>query len=555
MRLRSVLALLAAALLAGSATVALGGSGKTSRAGKGGTMILLAHGGPGTADTQINYTLQEWQLLILTHDGLLAFRRVGGAPGTQLVPDLAVSIPKPTSGGKTYVFKIRRGIKYANGMTVKPSDFRRTFERMFKVHGPTTQSFYGTIVGAAACLKKPATCSLARGVVPNDKASTVTFNLTGPDPEFLDKVAMPFAFVLPPSTPSKPVTLPPPGTGPYMWERYNPNKDITLVRNPHFKVWSKDAQPAGNPDVIQMKFGLTVEAEVTQVENGQADWVFDQPPADRLPELGSKYASQVHINPLTQVEYFAFNVRRPPFDNLKARQAVNYATDRNAVVKIYGGPKLAQPTCQILPPNFPGYVPYCPYTKKPGKTWSAPDLAKAKKLVAQSGTKGASVLVNVDTVDTHKNLGLYFVALLNKLGYKAKLQALSPDIQYEFCQNSKNVVQFCWSDWFQDYPAASDFINVLLGCSSFHPGSNASPNISEYCDKKIEAQIKTALNVGTKDQAEANQLWARIDHQLVDQAPWASLVNTKLIDFVSKRVKGYQFNPQWYFLLDQASVQ
>src|SRR5205823_6473287 len=186
-------------------------------------------------------------------------------------------------------------------------------------------------------------------------------------------------------------------------------------------------------------------------------------------------------------------------------------TDHNALVKIYGGPKLAQPTCQILPPNFPGYEPYCPYTKNPGTKWSAPDLAKAQQLINASGTKGATVKVNTDTNEVDKGLGLYFVGLLNKLGYKAQLQALSTDIQYTFCQNSKNKVQFCYSSWYQDYPAASDFLNVLLGCASFVPNSNASPNISEFCHKPIQAQMDAALKQGITDPTGANTKWAAID--------------------------------------------
>jgi peptide/nickel transport system substrate-binding protein len=547
----AVAVLAAAAVIGGKAT-----AGGKSSTGSGGTMTLLAKAAPsGSPDPAIDYTLQEWQLLIMTHDGLIAFKRVAGKAGTEKVPDLAVSIPKPTAGGKTYTFKIRKNIHYANGAVVKPSDFKRTFERMFKVHGPTAGSFYNVFVGADKCLKKPATCSLSRGIVPNDKAYTLTFHLVHADPEFLDKLGVPFAFVLPPGTPDKEVNIPPAGTGPYVFAEYKANKQIRLVRNKQFKEWSKDAQPQGNPDEIVMKFGLTVEAEVTQVENGQADWVFDAPPADRLPELGTKYASQTHVNPLTAVWYFAFNVRQPPFDNVKARQAVNFATDRNALVKIYGGPNLAVPTCQVLPPNFPGYEPYCPYTKSPGAKWSAPDLAKAKKLVEQSGTKGQKVKVTVDTTEVAKSLGLYFVGLLNSLGYKATLQALSPDIQYPFCQNSKNKVQFCWSSWYQDYPAASDFINVLLGCSGYIPNSTASPNIAEFCDEQIEAQIQQALTLGIEDPAAANRLWAKIDRQIVGKAPWVAMFNPKLVDFVSKRVKGYQFNPQWYFLIDQASVQ
>jgi len=565
MRARMVFLLVAAlgltAVLAGC-----GGSSKssnsttnsTSAGAAGGTFLSVAKGAPsGSPDPQINYTLQEWQLLIFSHDGLVAFKRVGGTEGTKLVPDLATSIPKPTDGGKTYTFTIRKGIKFSNGKELKPSDVKYTFERLFKIgQSPNAGSWYNVIVGGDACVKTPATCNLDKGIVVDDANNTVTFHLTRGDPEFLDKIAVPFAFILPTGTPNKEVQIPPPGTGPYKWVEYNPNKEMKLVRNTYFKVWSKDAQPAGNPDVIVQKFGLSGEAQVTQVENGQADWMFDTPPADRLSEMSTKYASQVYVNPLTAVYYFAFNVRVPPFNNLKARQGVNFATDRNALVKIYGGPKLAVPTCQILPPSFPGYKAYCPYTKNPGSgKWTAPDMAKAQQLINASGTKGAVVKVNTDTTDVNKAFGLYFVGLLNKLGYKAQLQALSPDIQYPYCQNSKNKIQFCYSSWYQDYPAASDFLNVLLGCDSFVPNSNASPNIAEFCNKPIQGQMNAALQQGITDPSGANTKWEAVDKAVTDQAPWVSMFNPKYVNFVSKRVKGFQFSPQWYFLIDQASVK
>jgi peptide/nickel transport system substrate-binding protein len=524
---------------------------------KGGTFIAVANAAPsGSPDPQVNYTLQEWQFLIFTHDGLTAFKRTGGKEGTKLVPDLAESIPKPTNGGKTWAFKLRSGIKFSNGQTLTGKDVLATFERLFKIgNSPNAGTWYNVIQGGDACVKTPASCDLSKGIVV--KGNDVTFHLTTADPEFLDKLAVPFAFILPASTPTKNVDIPPPGTGPYMWKQYAPNKQIKLVRNPNFKEWSKDAQPDGNPDTIVEKFGLTVEAEVTAVQNDQADWIFDQPPADRLGELSSaKYSSRVHVNPLTSTWYFAFNVNEKPFDNLKARQGVNFATDRNALVKIAGGPKLAVPTCQVLPPNFPGYEPYCPYTKNPGSgKWTAPDMAKAKQLIEQSGTKGARVKVNTDTTDTDKALGLYFVGLLNKLGYKATLQALSADIQYPYIQNSKNHVQFAFSDWFQDYPAASDFLNILLGCQSIHPNSNSSPNIAQFCDKKIQADMDHAGKVGITDPAAGNKIWAKVDKEVTDKAPWVSMYNPKYIDFLSSRVKGYQFSPQWYFLIDQASVK
>ena len=548
----AAVAALVAAAGCGSSSSSTPSSGQAAGAQKGGTYTILANSAFGVADPAQNYTLQEWQLLIDTHDGLVQFKRVAGAGGTKLVPDLATSIPQPTNGGKTYVFHIRKGIKFSNGQVMKPSDFVTTFERQFTVPGPT--SFYSGIVGADKCSAKK--CDLSQGVVADDSASTLTINLAAADPEFLQKLALPFVYVVPAST-SKKLTgnNVPPGTGPYMWQSYNPNSQAVLVRNPYFKVWNPDAQPEGYPDKIVEKYGQTVTDAVTAVENNQADAVFagDVIPSDRLNELNSaKYASRVHVNALTADWYFALNTRTPPFNNLKARQAINYAADRSAYVKIGGGPSLAVPTCQILPPNFPGYKPYCPYTAGTDHTkWTAPDLAKAKQLVQQSGTAGMKVVVNTDIPD--KALGEQMVSDLKSIGYKASLQALSGSIQYPFVQNSDNSSKWnvAWSAWYQDYPTPSDFLNVLTGCGSIHPHSDASPNIAAFCDKTIQAQMDKALTLGQTDLATANNMWAQVDHAVTDQAPWVDLYNPKQIDFLSSRVHGYQWNPQWYILIDQ----
>ena len=542
-----------------------GGSGSSSTPSSsaaashtGGTFTILANSAFGVADPAQNYTLGEWQLLINTHDGLTQFKRVGGVEGTKVVPDLATALPTPTDGGKTYVFHIRPGIKFSDGTTLKPSDFVRTFERQFTVPGPT--SFYSGIVGADKCSAKK--CDLSQGVVADDSAMTLTIHLTAPDTEFFDKLALPFAYAVPGNTSLKLTgNNVPPGTGPYMWQSYDPNKAAVLVRNPNFKLWSKDAQPAGYPDKIIEKYGLPISEEVTQVENGQADEVFDGDviPSDRLAELnGAQFKDQVHVNPLTADWYMALNTKTAPFNNLKARQAINFAADRNAYVKIGGGTSLAVPTCQILPPNFPGYKPYCPYTAGSDHTkWTAPDIAKAKQLVQQSGTAGMKVVVNSATDETSKALALQMVSDLNKIGYKASTQLLTGSIQYAFVQNSNNNKkwQVAWSAWYQDYPVPSDFLNVLLGCGSIHPGSDASPNIAAFCDQAIQAKMTQASSMQLTNLAGANDLWAQVDHEVTDQAPWVDLFNPKQIDFLSKRVGNYQWNPQWYILIDQLWVQ
>ena len=552
--------------LAGAAALAIAAAGcgtsssspsshtSTQTAKAGGTFTILANSSFGVADPAQNYTLEEWQLLIDTHDGLVGFAHVGGLAGTKIVPDLATSIPTPTNGGKTYLFHIRTGIKFSNGQTLQPSDFVTTFERQFTVPGPT--AFYSHIVGANKCSTKG--CDLSKtGVIANNSAHTLTINLTQPDPELMDQLALPFAYAVPSGTSMKLTgNKVAPGTGPYMWKSYNPNQAAVLVRNPFFHVWSSVAQPAGYPNEIIEKYGLPVSDEVTEVQNGQADEVFDgdQIPSDQLTQLNSpKYAGQIHVNTLTADWYFALNTRRAPFNNLQARQAINYAANRSAYVKIAGGPSLAVPACQILPPNFPSYTPYCPYTTGSQTTWSGPNVAKAKQLVKASGTAGDKVVVDGTTDQVGKALVEQMVSDLDSIGYKATSQLLTSSIQYPFVQNSTNSGKWNvgWSAWYQDYPAPSDFLNVLLGCGSIHPNSDASPNIAAFCDKSVQTQITKAESIEATDPSGAAKIWTQVDHADTMQAPWVNMYNPKQIDFLAKSVHGYQWNPQWYILIDR----
>ena len=375
---------------------------------RGGTMRLVARSAAGTLDPHINYTFQYWQLYQSVYSGLTGFKKGAGEEGFKVVANIAEELPAATNDGKTYTFKIRKGIKFSDGRDVTVKDVVASFQRLFKVSSPTSGGFYSVIVGADKCIAEPASCTLEGGVVGDEAAGTVTINLTRVDPEFFYKLAVPHAAILPADAPAADAgSVPIAGTGPYFFSAYDPNKGLTMSRNPHFKVWSEDAAPDGYPDVVQYDFGLTDEAEVTAVMNGEADWMYDQPPTDRLGEIGTKFKDQVYINTLTAWWYAPMNTRLAPFDNVKARQAVNFAIDRKTLVNLFGGPVLASPVCQVLPPTFPGHVAYCPYTKDPGTTWTAPDIEKAKQLVEESGTKGQEVTIIAEDNAVSKSVGVY----------------------------------------------------------------------------------------------------------------------------------------------------
>lgn len=523
---------------------------------RGGTMRLLARSAAGTLDPHINYTSQGWQMYQPIYDGLVTFRKAEGMDGFTVVADLAEALPEVSNDGKTFAFKLRKGIKFSTGQEVGVKDVVASFQRIFKVSGPTSGTFYAGIVGADKCLADTKSCTLEGGVVGDEAAGTITINLVKPDAEFLYKLALPHAVTLPADTPAEDMgSVPIPSTGPYTISAFDPNKGMTVTRNPHFKQWSEDAQPDGYPDVVQYDFGLSEEAAVTAIQNGEADWMFDSLPSDRLAEVGTKYMEQLHIAPLSAWWYAPLNTRLAPFDNLKARQAVSFAIDRNTLVKLFGGKVLASPVCQILPPDFPGHVDYCPYTKDPGAKWSAPDVEKAKQLVEESGTKGQKVTVIVEDTAVSRSIGVYLQSVLTSIGYVADVKPISANIQFTYIQNTNNKVQMSVSQWYKDYPAASNFLNILFGCASFREGSDASINIAGFCNKDIDAKMQKAMDLGVTDQAAADALWSEIDKEVTDQAPAIGLFTPKRLDFVSKRVGNFKFNRQFDWMITQSWVQ
>lgn len=522
----------------------------------GGTMKLLGVSSEGTLDPHINYTARYWPLYIYTHDGLMAFKKVAGPESAEVVPDLAEEMPTLSDDGRSYTFKLRKGIKFSNGKDLTVDDVVASLQRIFKVSSPTSGSFYSGIVGADKCLAEAETCTLEGGVVADAANSTVTINLVAPDAEFLYKLAVPHASIMPADTVAKDAgNAPIPGTGTYMFESYDPNASLIMVRNPHFNEWSKDAQPKGYPDRIEYTFGGTEEAAVNAILNGQADWMYEPVPTDRLAELSVSNPDQLRVSPLNAWWYAPMNTNLAPFNDVRVRQALNYAVDRDALVSLFGGPALASPVCTILPPDMPGFDPHCDYTANPGTEWSAPDMDKARALVEESGTKGQKVTVVSDDTATSRAVGTYLQTVLSDLGYDATVQSISGDIQFTYIQNTNNKVQISVTQWYQDYPAPSNFLNVLFGCDSFTPGSDSSVNMSGICDKPLDDRMKAAMALAATDLEAANKEWGKIDRDMMALAPAVPLFTPKDVDLNSTRLGNYQFSSQFHWLVGNSWVQ
>ena len=549
---------------AGPTTIAAAGENvwtvalASARSHRGGTLRVLSQGGDtfDSIDPGAAFRAASWQLLSMVYDGLVTYRRTGGPSGETVVPDLAAALPVVQDGGRTYVFQLRRGIRYSDGAPVTASDIRVALEREFRA-GVGLSYFLGTIVGADRCSRRA--CDLSHGVVADDGTGTITFHLRAPDPDFLFKLALPGGAVVPKGTPpiaasSRPLS----GTGPYRIARFVPNRTLVLARNRYFREWSADAQPAGYPERIVYRFGVDPSAATTMVERGQADVMLDSPPSRRLREIATRFPSRAHSFVEPSVFYLFLNTRIPPFDDVRARRAINFAADRAELVRLSGGAQLARPTCQVLPPGIAGYRPYCPYTAGPSGAgnWNAPDLARARAFVRAGGVR-ATVRVGVNADDPMRvAIGRYFVRLLDRLGYRARLQTY-PSVQtfYERAGRPSAHVNAGVQGWQSNFPRASDFFPGLLSCASYQPRAQVNANAAGFCKRNLDRQIRRAQTLAVGDPAASAALWGRVDRTITDAAPWVAFLNRAGIDLTSARVGNYERNEQLSVLLDQLWVR
>ena len=367
----------------------------TAASHRGGTLTAVSDLPP-VADPTLAYDQVSNPVLATVYDSLTALRRSGGAAGLTLVPDLAIRLPRPADGGRTYTFTLRRGIRYSNGVALRASDIRRGIQRqLINGHAAAIPNYYDGIPGASACRQHPRRCDLSAGIVTDDATGTVTFRLAQADPDFLYKLTGSFVAPAPPGTPDGVISRAPflPGTGPYMISQFRPNESVTLVRNPYFRQWSYAAQPAGYPSVIRYERMAGLSRQESAVIAGRADLALLLSGDDQ--SLAVRYPARVHVGLRLGTGYASLNTRLPPFTNIKARQAVNYAIDRARIIQLdHAAPGQATATCQMLPPDFPGHQGYCPYTTGAGDgAWHGPDMAKARRLVRESGTTNAPVTV------------------------------------------------------------------------------------------------------------------------------------------------------------------
>jgi len=442
---------------------------------------------------------------------------------------------------------------------VTPEDIKGTFERSLDPGGQfdaqISTSYYANIAGydkytATGSDGKPLPSNpkTLSGIVAQDP-DTVIFHLSKADPGFLYAVALRFMNIVPKDSPHKHTDMPPPMTGAYMMTARTPNRSVTFRKSP---VWDSNAKIMGidttksyNIDGMDIAIGQSTDQIYLQIKNNQVD--FDvagteelNPP--QLQEIASTpdLKSRFYVNPDSSIRYYWMNAHIKPFDNLKLRQAVNYAIDRAAQEKLVGGTIAGEPWSQILSkPLMKNYV------SDTAAYPTSPDLAKAKQLVQESGV---ATPINVTMAFNNSNplnaqSASAFKSDLQQIGFNVTIKPVDPSAYYQTIQNPKKSIQLGWGGWTQDYSDGSTFFGPLLGYTS-------QSNYGQFQDKALQANIDKVSAMATGPDRE--KAWAQLsDSTERSSAPWAVYANRNFYELTSNRYGGYAWNPtkQRYYAL------
>ena len=330
---------------------------------------------------------------------LVGYDHVAGPPGNVLVPDIATSVPKPTNGGKTYTFHLKKGVKFGPPVNreVTSKDVLYAMERIaHPKDGAQYGFYYSPIVGFDAYGAGKAK-TIAGIKTPN--ASTIVFNLTAPTGDFLYRMAMPATGPIPQEVGKcfegqagrygKDVV----STGPYMIQGADKVDDsscaklepmsgfdgisnLTLVRNPDYNP--KTDSPAARqnfPDEFQFTIDPNSTDIVDRVAAGELE---DENGPSLPPQALEEYSSPskrqyLHLNSADGTSYLTMNLTQPPFDDVHVRRAMNWIMDKTSLRQVWGGPDLGKIANHIVPdPIFDNQLSeFAPY-KTPGTRATSP---------------------------------------------------------------------------------------------------------------------------------------------------------------------------------------
>lgn len=472
----------------------------------GGSAVLVREEDPDYLDPALSYGTYSAPVTEAIFHTLLDYRGVPGPAGAEMVPDLAESLPDLREDGTLYAFRVRADARFSAPLRrhIDAADFKYSIERLFVANSPGVP-FYSAIVGADDVLAgrtKNLSGVIARG-------DSLYIRIREANPVFLQILSMTFTSPVPhevadahPNDFSQHTVA----SGPFMVADFVPRVRVLLVRNPDYC-----GQPAWL-DTIEIRLGVSTANAVAMIRRGLAHGGFFQVPASEVGRLRGDafWRDQLDIADGLNTSYLFMNVQRPPFDDVRVRQAVNWALDRRAFVKVFAGAAL--PAQEFLPLGMPGVEPLHPY--------EGPDLERARALLAEAGyPNGFRTKLFGYTTDPIPRVVAVVQQQLAQAGITCDLD-LGEAVGYTSMAGDTSMhVPFGFYAWTADYVDPSNFIDVIMNGLRITPKQNL--NLALFNDPGVNAKIHAANR--EQNDSLRTAMWNALDREIMEKAPIAPL--------------------------------
>jgi ABC-type transport system substrate-binding protein len=470
-----------------------------------------------TLDPAAGYDAASWEFEQVLYDTLVRY----AADSNELRPDLALSwgiSPDAT----VFTFHLRHDASFTNGRQVTSADVRYSIERVIN---PKTRSqgvqYFLPLLGAAdfAAGRTPH----ARGIETPDPY-TIIFRLDKPDPIFLHKLAMPFAAAVPKEVVERwgeDFARHAVGSGPFMLKQWLSGQRLILVKNPHYFL-------SGLPklDAVVALIGVNEELQWLKFEAGEID-ISSIPPAEFTYVMKTPRLKALTIHHVTAVtSYLGMNCQMPPFNDVRVRQAFNYAVNKPKLVAILNGRGVV--ARGVLPPGMPGY--------DPDISGYAYDPAKARRLLEEAGVRaGFAPVVWLTSDPTMLVLGQSIQQDLALVGINLVLKPVAWGPLLDAVREPHTAELFLLG-WGADFPDPQNFLEVLFSKEQW--GAN---NDTFYYDPKVQELLTEASVVA--DPKRRYELYQQIQQIIVNDAPWVFLYHPVAYVIRQPWVHGIRLHP------------
>ena len=489
---------------------------------RGGHIVFTREEDPDFLDPALSYGVYTYPMNAVVFRTLTSYAHEPGPAGARLIPELAERLPEVREGGTLYCMKVRADARFGAPLHrhIIAEDFRYSIRRLFRVNCPGV-TFYRHIVGAEDMMA--GRDSTLAGVIA--RGDSLYIRITQPDATFKYLIAMPFISPIPPEVDRRwpnAFSQHTVSTGPYQFAEFVPRRHAILVRNPDY---------FGTPgwlDTIEVRFNISSSSAVAMIKRGLVDGGFFEVPAADFARLrtDSLWCRQIDLADGLNTEYLWMNVRMKPFTDVRVRQAVAWALDRRAILKMWSGK--GEIAGEFLSPGMPG-------VQRLGR-YDGPDTARARALLREAGYPNgfSTTLYGYMFEPSPRELALMQQQLAT-VGIRARLDVGETAGYTSMAGDTTRHIPFGIYSWYADYVDPSNFFDTLLNGHRIEPRHNQ--NLGLFDDPWVNAEIERAMTI-QDDQVRA-RLYTEIDQRVMDLAPVVPTIHIHESRLYSPRLGGW----------------